>query len=238
MTNAGFAAATVVMAVGSLLQGGIGFGMAMVAAPLLALIDPGLAPGPLLVGNVALTFLMARREWHAVRMPDLGWALTGRVAGIVAAVLLMGRLSPHGLDLFFGATVLFAVVLTALGLSFTLDRRTLTGAGLVSGITGTATGIGGPPMAIVYQNERGPMVRGTLSAYFTVGAVLSAIGLGFIGRFGWTEFVEGLALCPGVVIGFLLSRRFLPYMDARGLRPAILTLSGVSGAILILRRLL
>lgn len=238
MTAAGFAAATIVMAAGSLIQGGIGFGMAMVAAPLLALIDPGLAPGPLLVGNVALTFLMARREWHAVRMPDLGWSLGGRVVGIAVAVAFMGSLSAHGIDIFFGGVVLFAVLLTALGLSFKLDPKTLTGAGVVSGITGTVTGIGGPPMAIVYQHESGPMVRGTLSAYFTVGAVLSAIGLSFIGRFGRAEFLEGLALIPGVVIGFLLSRRLLPAMDARGLRPAILVLSGVSGAILILRRLL
>ena len=69
-----------------------------------------------------------------------------------------------------------AVALTAAGLQFRLNRRTLVGAGIASGIMGTATAIGGPPMAVVYQHEGGPRARGTLAAFFTVGAVISAIG--------------------------------------------------------------
>lgn len=226
-----------VLAAGSVLQGSIGFGVALFSAPILALIDRRFAPGPLLICNVVLTFLMARREWHAVRIGDLGWALGGRLVGIAIAVTVLASLSPHGASLLFGAIVLFAVAITAAGLSFRLTPGTLVGAGIVSGVMGTATAIGGPPMAIVYQRERGPLIRGTLSAYFTIGAVLSALGLAWAGRFGLDDIARGLLLCPGVYLGYSGSHRLLPVVDRRGIRPAVLTVSGLSATLLILRQL-
>lgn len=237
MTGPQLAAATVIMAIGSVLQGSIGFGLALFAAPLLALIDTGLAPGPLLVANVVLTALMARREWGAIRFGDLGWSLGGRIVGIVIAVTIMAGLSPRGLDLFFGGIVLVGVAITAMGLSFQLNRGTLVGAGLASGIMGTATAIGGPPMAIIYQREKGPQFRSTLSLYFTIGAILSALGLVWKGRFGTGDLWAGLLLCPGVLIGYLASGRFIGLVDKKGLRPAILLLSALSAIILMGRHL-
>ncbi len=234
MTGPEFAAATVVMALGSVLQGSIGFGLALFAAPLLALIDTRLAPGPLLVANVVLTALMAHREWKQVRIGDLGWSLGGRVIGIAIAIGIMRGLSTHQLELFFGGIVLLGVAMTALGLSFKLNPGTLVGAGLVSGIMGTATAIGGPPMAIVYQRESGPSFRGTLSAYFTIGAVLSAVGLIWSGRFGLPELTAGLLLCPGVFLGYVASHRFIGAVDRKGIRPAVLTVSAISAIVLIL----
>jgi uncharacterized membrane protein YfcA len=236
VTGIQFAAATAVMAIGSLVQGSIGFGLALLAAPLLALIDPAFAPGPLLVGNAALTLLMTRREWHAARIGDLGWALGGRILGIGAALAVMAMLSPRGIDLWFGGIVLLAVAMAAGGLRFRLTPGTLFVAGVTSGIMGTATAIGGPPMALIYQHESGPRIRGTLSAYFTVGAVLSAAGLALAGRFGARDFANGLLLCPGIALGYAGSHRMLPLVDRKGIRPALLVVSGVSAALLILRR--
>ena len=238
MTTAQLIAANAVIAVGSVLQGSIGFGLALLAAPLLALIDTSLAPGPLLVCNVALTALMARREWKAVRYGDLGWSLGGRVVGIAIVILIMRDLSVQGLDFLFGGIVLAGVLITAAGPSFQLNGPTLVGAGIASGIMGTATAIGGPPMAIVYQREKGPQFRGTLSVYFTVGAILSAIGLALSGRFGRPELIAGLLLCPGVVVGYLASGRFIGLVDRKGIRPAVLLVSALSAVVLIVRHFL
>src|SRR5690606_39990084 len=54
-----------------------------------------------------------------------------------------------------------------------VHRSTQLAAGMVSGTTGTAAGIGGPPIALLYQHRAGPVVRSTLSATFLVGTVLS-----------------------------------------------------------------
>jgi len=50
--------ASAAVAFGAMVQGAVGFGMALVAAPLLVLIRPELVPGPLLVSGLALTLLV------------------------------------------------------------------------------------------------------------------------------------------------------------------------------------
>ena len=57
----GFLLATTAVALGALIQGTIGFGLGLFAAPLLILIDPRLVPGPILVSSAVLTVLLARR---------------------------------------------------------------------------------------------------------------------------------------------------------------------------------
>ncbi len=59
-----------------------------------------------------------------------------------------------------------------------------------------------------------------------------------VGRFGRYEFWSALALLPGVLIGFVLSARTLLILDRGYTRAAILAVSAVSGAIVILRELL
>ena len=41
----------------------------------------------------------------------------------------------------------------------------------------TAAGLGGPPVALVYQRANGLRLRGTLAAYFIVGTVMSLSAL-------------------------------------------------------------
>ena len=61
------------------------------------------------------------------------------------------------------------------------------GAGALSGFMGTIVSIGGPPIALLYQNESGPSLRGTLSAFFVVGVALAIIGLCAVRTFRRTE---------------------------------------------------
>ena len=72
---------------------------------------------------------------------------------------------------------------------------------------GTASSIGGPPMALVYQHGPGDRLRATLGAYFVAGATMSLSALAVVGRFGPTEAWLGAALVPGIVLGFTASNR-------------------------------
>jgi hypothetical protein len=238
MTLPAFVAATAVIVAGAILQGTIGFGLALLAAPLLHLIDARLVPGPLMVSSAVLTVLMARREWHAVRGRDLGWSLAGRVAGTVAAVAVLSALSARGMDLLFGGLVLAAVALTAVGVTFRPTPRALLTAGAASGFMGTATSIGGPPIALVYQHETGARIRGTLSAFFVVGVLISVAALAAVGRFGWLEIQLGGLLIPGTVLGYWLSHHTAGRLQDRQIRPAVLIVSGGAAIGVILRELL
>jgi len=229
---------TAVATAGATLQGSLGFGLGVFAVPLFFFIDPALVPGPTLAAAMILTATLAYRERHAVHIADIKWAIIGRVFGVAAALVVLTLVPPRHLATLLGALILAAVAITASGVHLPPKPATLVSAGLVSGFMGTSVSVGGPPLALVYQRESGPRVRGTLSTYFVIGAAISLIGLHFVHRFGLHQLLLAGALAPGVIVGYLISRRLAPILDRGYTRIGVLTVSGVMGAIVILKQVL
>ncbi len=226
-------AAWTVLALGAAVQGSVGFGLALVAAPLLILIEPRLVPGPLIAAALVLIGLMSHRERRAVDLDGFHWALLGRLVGVPCGALALVSLPHRETSLLFAALVLAAVAMSATGRRFAPRQGTLLGAGLLSGFMGTFSAIGGPPLALVYQDAPGARVRGTLAAHFLVGALLSLGGLAFVGRFGWGELRLAAVLVPGVVVGFVLSLPLARRLDRGETRRAVLAVS-TTAAILVM----
>jgi uncharacterized protein len=230
-------AANAAVAFGATVQGAVGFGMALVAAPLLVLIHPELVPGPLLINGLALTLLVARRERDSIDLFGVKWALVGRVPGVVLGALALATIPVKGLMLLDGLVVLACVALGASQARLSPTPRILLGAGLISGVFGTIASIGGPPLALVYQNEPGPKLRGTLAGYFIVGALMSLAALIVVGRYGVDELAWTLLLLPGTVLGFAGSNRLTGWVDAGRTRRAVLAVTTAAGVAAVLRSL-
>lgn len=229
--------ATIVMAAGAALQGAVGFGAALVAAPLLVLVDPGLVPGPITIAGIALGVLAVRRERSHVDLPSLRWSLAGLLPGTLLAGWALRIVSDRALAVGVGVLVLVAVGLSATGLSVARRPRTLALAGAVSGFMGTAAAVSGPPMAIVYQHVSGPELRATLARFFIGSAVVSVPTLVVAGRLGPAELVAGLALVPGVVLGHRASGLLVHRVDRGRTRLVVLVTSAASAAFVIVRQL-
>jgi uncharacterized membrane protein YfcA len=221
--------------VGSVLQGSIGFGLAVVAAPILLLVNPVFVPGPMLLAAMLLVILIAHRERRDVIVQDIAIASLGRVIGTVPAAYAIGTLPRNVYELLFATLVTLAVVLSMAGWHIRRTPFNIFLAAIVSGIAGTVSSIGGPPMALVYQHETGPIMRGTLSAIFTIGTVISMAGLWWAGRFGVVELILGAMMMPGVVLGFWLSRYTAGRLDVAHTRPAVLAISATSALLIMLR---
>jgi uncharacterized membrane protein YfcA len=115
---------------------------------------------------------------------------------------------------------------------------TLLVAGAVSGFASTASSIGGPPMAVVYANESGPVIRGSLSLIFVVGGAMSLVALALVGDFGGKEAgASALLLVPGA-LGFLASKRIAAHVDEGRTRGAVLAVSVAGAVIVLLKELL
>lgn len=226
------------IAVGACLQGSIGFGMGLVAAPVLALLDPGFVPGPLLANALVLTTLLTLRERRSVDAGHVKWALSGSVLGSAVAAGVLTVVSARGFSILFGALVLFAVLLSALGLSVDTTRRNVCCAGLLGGFMGATSAIGGPPVALVFQRLPSAVLRGTLSAYFALSTVAALAALAVVGRFGAAEVGRAAALLPGLLIGFAASTYTAHLLDGRATRPVVLVLSGIAGAAVLVRSVL
>ena len=133
-------------------------------------------------------------------------------------------------------------VLIAVGTSIWLPSVPTTpgltvGAGAVSGFMGTATGVGGPPMALLYQRVSPRVVRATLSAYFSVGTVLSIIALTLAGDLTARQWRLGALLLPGVVIGLAVSPWLRRHVDGPRFRPILLAICAASAVLLLAEQL-
>jgi uncharacterized membrane protein YfcA len=118
---------------------------------------------------------------------------------------------------------------------FTPNRPSALAVGLFTGITETATGIGGPPLALLYQHAKAPVLRATVALCFLVGEVMSLMVLAISGRLGSEQLLAALYLAPAVLLGSAVSRLAHHRIAGRGLRLAVLSFAIVSGLFLIVR---
>ena len=92
-------------------------------------------------------------------------------------------------------------------------------------------------MALLYQDESGTRLRGTLAGFFVVGVSISLVSLALIGRLGQEELKLALILQPGILIGFSASSRAIEWLDGGHTRSAVLTVATVMACVVILNEL-
>ncbi len=232
-----FAALATAVVLGATIQGLVGLGVGLVAAPVTALLAPDLMPGLLLWLAMSMPLVTLIREHDAIDWRGLAWAMPARVPGTALGVVLVAEFAERQLGLFVAVMVLVAVALTVRTVTVPVNRTTLLAAGFVSGVTGTATSIGGPPLALLYQHRDPRQVRCTLAVYFTVGAALSLVGLGIDGSLDVEEFLLALLLLPALVLGFLVSWVLHNRVDPGHWRSAVLGVCAFGALVLLVRSL-
>ena len=236
------ATALCLVVIGAVIQGSIGFGLAAVVAPVLLLVNKIFLPGPMLLTSMLLTSLIAWRDRAHTDWPEVAVGTTGRIIGMLPAAFALRYLSGPGYELLFAIAVLAGVAISLGGWHVRLTLRNLFFTAIGSGFVSTVSAVGGPPMALVYQNEQASKIRGTLNTVFTIGTPISLMGLWWAGqranaavRFGQAEFVLGLLMMPGVLVGFFLSRYTAARLRDRHTRPTILALAAVTALVVIVR---
>lgn len=214
-------------------QASIGFGMGMLAAPIVAVIDPSLIPATLILLATVVTFVVTVLERSSIDLHGTGWALIGRVPGSLMGAVLVVILPERGLALALGAVVVGGIVLTSLGWAPVPTRPALVAAGATSGVLGTATSIGGPAMAVVWQRSEGPALRGTMNGFFLVGSVISIAALTATGATSTRTLVAFALLLPAAAAGVVLSRYVNRWLDRERLRLVAITVSSIGALVLL-----
>lgn len=231
-------AANLAIFAGALLQGLAGYGIGTLSAPLLFLVSPLLVPGPLILNAVLLTVLILWRSRTHLAFRQVRFAIGGDIVGTLLAVATLAVLTPRGFELAFGILILLAVLLSVVGLHPRLTARNSVIAGGASGYMGTITAVGGPPIALIYQNEQGPLVRANMSAFFLFASLASAAALFFSGFIGPREWQLFAAIFPGTLLGFLASGHLVHRVPFAALRPVILGIAALAGIGAIVKGLL
>lgn len=227
--------AALVMAAASTVQASVGFGANLLAAPVFAMLDPDLVPGPIFVATGVLTLATALREREAVDRDVVALATVGRIPGSILGALVLAAATDRSIQLMVGGTILVAVVLSSGVLRIPERRSTYLGAGVVSGFGATSAAIGGPPLALTLQHRDGPTLRATMSAFFVVGTLVTLPAIAAAGRLGTDEVLVGACLVPGSLVGFAVSGPLRPRVDAGRARPMVLGLAALAAVVLIVR---
>jgi uncharacterized membrane protein YfcA len=235
MTLTLLAMMSAIVVVAGFVQGTTGLGFALLVAPVLGLTAPALLPVAVLVLMLPLNIYVAWRERAALDLRSAGWITLGRFAGTFGGLWVLVVLSARNLNLLIGISTIAAAAATLAMPVFRAGRSAFVAAGLITGITETATGIGGPPLALVYQHHPVAVMRSTIALCFLVGQVLSLGFLWYAGRIGSEQLLGAAELLPALGIGALLSRLAHHRVNARALRIFVLAFSIVSGAVLVIR---
>lgn len=225
--------ALVIVTVSIMVQAWVGIGFGLLAAPLLYLIDPAYVPGPVLVLGWLLSVVVVFKQRHRLNFRRVMPAIVARLPGSWCGALLLVSIAPWQLSLFFGAALLLAVWLSVRHFSVALNKVSLMMAGFLSGILGTATSVGGPPMALLYQHEHRLTARNEIAAFFLLGTPISILMLWLNGGADLLNASLILKMLPGVALGFWLSRHLEQKFQAESARPAILFISALSALVVL-----
>lgn len=228
---------TLSVLLGALVQGLVGLGVGLVAAPMITLLAPDLMPAALLLVALLMPLVMLVHEHHEIDWRGLWWSLPSRIPGTAVGVWLVATFSDRGLGIVVGTMVLVSVVATYRAIEVPINRSTLLGAGFVSGVTGTATSIGGPPIAVLYQHRPAHQIRSTLAVYFLIGAALSLIGLALGGAVEGRHLWFAAMWTPALLLGAWSARAVRRITDPASIRLGVLAVCAASAVALLVRSL-
>jgi uncharacterized membrane protein YfcA len=200
----------------TLIRSAFGFGEALVAVPLLALLIPVEVAVPLAVlFSITVAAFVVAQDWRQVHFHSAAWLILATLPGIPLGLWLLaavaGNVVKAGL----------AVILIAFSLFCLVSRRPwelkndrlawLFGFG--AGVLGGAYGMNGPPLVVYGALRRWSAAhfRATLQGYFLPASLLGMGGYWLAGL--WVPAVTGyylLSLAPAVaaiLLGRLVNQR-------------------------------
>ena len=165
--------------------------------------------------------------------------MAGRIAGTLVAVPLLFWVSgkPEDFALLFAILILIGVGCSIWRISPPMGKASLLGGGLASGVMGTITSVGAPPMGIVFQNEPAASARPTLNLFFALGSIPSLLALAYSGHLHIGHVQTAAILFPGFLLGVWLSKYLHAHVDTR-FRYAVIGFTAISALALIVRALI
>jgi uncharacterized protein len=205
-----------ILFIATLIRSAFGFGEALVAVPLLALIMPVEIAAPLAVlVSITIAVLILLQDWRLVHLRDAGWLVLSTLAGIPLGLLLLKTVREPVVKTIL-AVIIIAFSIYSMASRHTRELRDDRFAwffGFHAGVLGGAYGMNGPPLAIYGALRRWPpdRFRATLQGYFLPASVAGMAGYSFAGL--WTPavnhfyFVSLTAVAIATLVGRSLNKR-------------------------------
>lgn len=220
-----------ILFVGCCIQAALGFGVAVLGAPVIMLLEPSWVPYVLTTTALLLSGINAWYQRKDIHLRIIAPAMLARIPGTVVGAWLLVSISVLWLHVFVSVSVLIAVIVSVCAVRFEATPARLSWAGLLSGFMGTTTSIGGPPIAMVMQYGDPAGVRANLSFYFAFSCVVSLMSYAVAGLLSGQILLLCLSFTPSAMLGFVVGKRLQAWVDKDRFRPLLLVLCVVASAI-------
>ena len=198
--------------ISTLIRSAFGFGNALIAMPLLALILGIKTATPLVAMiGIVIALVMLLREWRELDFKDAIYLILSTLAGIPLGLFFLSSAPERIVRIILGLILIGFSCYNLLGTKLPRIRTNalIFPAGFLAGILGGAYNTNGPPV-VIYGVMRGwskEKFRATLQGYFLISSLIIVIGHGLAGL--WSpEIWQLFALStPASILGVFSGRR-------------------------------
>lgn len=200
-----------VLLLATLIRSAFGFGEALVAVPLLALIMPVEVAAPVAaLVSITVAGVVLVQDWSEVHVRSAGWLVFPTFLGIPLGLLLLTRVAEPIVKGALACVIIAFSTYSLLGRrQHSLENDRLAWLfGFGAGVLGGAYGMNGPPL-VIYGALRGwspKHFRATLQGYFLPASVVVMCGYWLAGL--WTPAVSRyyLVSLPVVLVAIFSGR--------------------------------
>lgn len=231
-----------VICVATIFRTAFGFGEALIAVPLLAMLIPVQVAAPVAVfASIVVASFVVFKDWRHIQYKSAGWLLISTLFGIPLGLFLLKSV-PEVIakSVLACLIILFSVFSLLHPKRFLLENDRFAWVfGFFAGVTGGSYGMNGPPLAVYgtlrrWSPER---FRATLQGYFLPASIVGLFGYWMAGL--WTSEVSYLALwsLPVIAVGIYIGRQFSQRIDPRRFTRTVHILLILVGLILLLQGL-
>jgi uncharacterized membrane protein YfcA len=246
VVSAGLIASFVVVILAAAVSGLIGFGLALVAVPLLLIFfEPAEVVVLLSFISLFTNIVIVQDSWRQVETRSILSLMPWAIIGLILGTEILRSVNPDYIRLGVGVVVVLSAMLllrdvTIKGIE---GRLGTVFAGATSGALATSTGIAGPPIVLLFAARRLPKAsfRVSNAAYFLVLGVAIIITLFARSIVEVSEVWTAAILVPAAFIGKTLGTVLVKYLSDDAFRKItllVVLLTGVLGVLTAVRALL
>lgn len=234
--SAGLFAALLIIVVASAVSGLTGFGLAVVGVPMLLVVyDP--ATVVVLIATVSLftNAVIVQDSWREVELRAVLLLLPWAALGVFLGTEVLTRVNPEYIRLSVGIIVVLSAVLLLWEVSLP-GAEGFWGtslAGITSGALSTSTGIGGPPIVLLFAARNLPKVQFRVSnaAYFFFLSIVALTTLLARGIAQPAHFWIAAALIPASFLGKTIGTALVKRLSNNAFRKITLGVVMLTGAL-------
>lgn len=224
----------------SVVRGFTGFGLALVAVPLIQFLLP-VTDTAVFIAFINLIFSLVyyQKSKEIVKGQPLGIMALTTGAGVAAGTAILKYVPPSSIQLVWGVLIIMIVFSILRGMNFGIksDRTALAASGLFGGILAGCTGIIGPPVAVILSSINTPKEKfNAIISMFIFFAVSYAILFYLLAGLIRKEILL-LAICsvPALLLGLRTGDKLMARIGQKTFTYAIYAVLVIMGVITILR---